>query len=61
MRYGENASPMDVDREEPFVMDVQNVFVLNKEVIHKRNGQTGYCGNVEKVRVEMDSLEDGYK
>ena len=64
MKYGENQCPVEmemVESEDPFMMHYQNFYVLNKEVIQKRNGQTGYCGCVEKIRVEMESLDDGYK
>ena len=47
--------------DDPFLIRHPNFSVLNKEIIHKRNGQGGFSGNVEKIRVEMESLEDGYK
>eukprot|EP00210_Caulerpa_lentillifera_P000829 g802.t1 len=67
MRLRENISPLEETGEYtsngPIATNrpYQHFSVLNKEVIHKRVGHNGQTSNVEKVRVEMETLEDGYR
>lgn len=67
MRLRENISPLEEngDYSVPGPLATNRHFqhfnVLNKELIHKKVGHNGQASNVEKVRVEMDILEDGYR
>ena len=63
-RMGENVRPRaaapKTQSEELFMRHYQNFCVLD-DVLHRTSGQRGFSGHGEKVRVEMKSLEDGYK
>lgn len=67
MRLRENISPLEEngDYSAPGPLATNRPFqhfnVLNKELIHKKVGHNGQASNVEKVRVEMHTLEDGYR
>jgi len=63
--YGENASPYFESEgggvDEVYMLNYLNYHVLNQEAVQRRQSSRGYCGSSEKVRVELGSLDDGYK